>query len=84
MPKLDEIEWTQTCCGESGGYAEVQGESGVWFQMWNHSHTSQDKFMVRRYAPDKVIALDADRFEIGRKALQKQIDSPVPPASLVG
>lgn len=65
---IENIEWTVTCCGGAGRYAEAETASGIKLQLWNCADTDDDTFMVRRFnANNKPI--DEERYEINRTDL---------------
>lgn len=58
---LDQIEWTQGCCGTSCQYAEVRTSTG-WAQVFAHPDGTYEvatyDAQMRLYEPKRQVAAD--------------------------
>jgi hypothetical protein len=69
VTKLNDIDWSHTCCGGAGSYGEAKTKSGMILQVWNHSDTNEDVFMVRRFGADNR-PIDAEKNTISKSDLE--------------
>jgi hypothetical protein len=66
---LDDLTWSQGCCGEASRYAEAELPNGHWLQVWQHT---DGHFSVWEYDNGKR-AIDSSRRTVSRAEVESML-----------
>lgn len=67
---LDDLTWSQGCCGEASRYAETQLANGHWLQLWHHS---DGHYSIWEYDKNKL-PVDSSRRDVSLEDIEGMLN----------